>query len=327
MSELLIAVVIPCFRVKTQVLSVIASIGPEIWRIYVVDDCCPEHSGEYVAQNHSDDRVVVLKNSTNLGVGGATARGYQEALKDGADVIVKMDGDGQMSGSDLPNLVRPLVQGKADYAKGNRFYDLKYLRPMPIVRLFGNSALSFVTKLSCGYWNIMDPTNGFTAVHREVLSLMDLESLERRYFFESDMLYQMYLLRAVVWDVPMTARYANEVSGLKVVFAIFEFSFKHFVRIARRIFYTYYLRDFQIGSVFLMMGVLLSTFGVSFGAYNWHRGVSLGILNPNGTIMLAALPCLMGLQLLLTFVSADINNVPSRPIHSLLPREKAGDLG
>lgn len=325
MSALRIAVVIPCYRVKAHILEVLASIGADVYRIYVVDDCCPEKSGQFVLDSEPDERVVVLHNPTNLGVGGATVRGYRKALEDGADIIVKMDGDGQMAGLDLPNLVRPLIQGKADYAKGNRFYDLKYLRPMPVVRLMGNSGLSFLTKLSSGYWNVMDPTNGFTAIHREVLASIELETLENRYFFESDMLYRLYLLRAVVWDVPMTARYANEVSGLKVALAIFEFTFKHFVRIWRRVFYTYYLRDFQIGSVFLVSGLLLSTFGVTFGAYNWHRGVALGILNPNGTIMLAALPCLMGLQLLLTFISADINNVPTRPIHSLISRESRGE--
>ena len=219
MSALRIAVVIPCFRVKAHILQVLGAIGSEIWRVYVVDDCCPEQTGQFVTDSNSDERVVVLHNPKNLGVGGATVTGYQRALEDGADIIVKMDGDGQMAGADLPNLVRPLIQGKADYAKGNRFYDLKYLRPMPVVRLMGNSGLSLLTKLSCGYWNVMDPTNGFTAIHREVLASIELESVEKRYFFESDMLYRLYLLRAVVWDVPMTARYANEVSGLKVAMA------------------------------------------------------------------------------------------------------------
>ncbi len=319
-----VAVVIPCFKVRAKIEAVLSTIGPEVAHIYVIDDCCPEQSGQHVSAEVDDHRVTVLHNSSNLGVGGATLRGYRAALEVGADIIVKMDGDGQMDGAEIAALIQPIARGLADYAKGNRFYDLTYLKPMPIVRLIGNSVLSLITKVSSGYWNSMDPTNGFTAIHRNVLLALPLDSIESRYFFESDMLYRLNLLRAVVWDVPMTAKYRDEVSNLKILWAIAEFSFKHFVRTIKRIFYTYYLRDFQVGSILLILGVLLSLFGVTFGSYNWYRGVSLGVANTNGTVMLAALPCLVGLQMLLTFISADINSVPTRPIHPLLCHRPPG---
>ncbi|MBX3168526.1 MAG: glycosyltransferase family 2 protein [Candidatus Eremiobacteraeota bacterium] len=314
-----IAVVIPCFRVKSHIMAVLAGIGPEVWRVYVVDDCCPEDSGAFVKEAQCDSRVVVLRNPRNLGVGGATVTGYRQALADGATILVKMDGDGQMSGADVTALVHPIQRGVADYAKGNRFYDFRYLKSMPAIRVFGNGCLSLISKLSSGYWNLMDPTNGFTAIHARVLEALDLDKIERRYFFESDMLYRLYLVRAVIWDVPIAARYQNEISNLKISLAVIEFSFKHFWRIVARVFYTYYLRDFQLGSLLLIAGGILSSFGISFGAYHWHRSAVVGVPNTGGTVMLAALPCLIGLQLLLTFLGGDINNVPNRVIHPLLP--------
>ena len=319
MLELRVAVVIPCYRVKEHILQVVQNIGPEVWRIYIVDDQCPQATADHVEASHPEERVRVLRNPKNLGVGGATIVGYKQALLDRADIVVKIDGDGQMDCRELPNLVRPLQQGSTDYAKGNRFYDLRYLKSMPPIRLAGNALLSFLTKLSSGYWNIMDPTNGYTAIHANVLRALELDRVEKRYFFESDLLYRLNLLRAVVRDVPMVARYSNEISSLSVTRAAVEFLIKNLTRMVTRIFYTYYLRDFQVGSLLLVVGLILTSFGFTFGTYHWHRGQTLGVLNSNGTVMLAALPSLIGLQFLLNFLGADINSVPTQPIHSQLP--------
>ena len=313
-----VACVLPCFRCRDQILEVLQTIGPEISKIYVVDDACPEKTGQHVEESCKDERVTVLKNSINLGVGGATIVGYRQALRDNIQIVVKLDGDGQMEGAQIPNLVAPIQRRLADYTKGNRFYNLGYLRPMPLVRLLGNCALSFISKLSGGYWGIMDPTNGFTAIHANVLRALELDKIEKRYFFESDMLYRLYLLRAVIWDVPLPAKYGNEQSSLNVRRALIEFSLKHANRISKRIFYSYFLRDFQVGSLMLLAGFLLCSFGIGFGSYHWYWGHRMDTLNSPGTIMLAALPTLMGFQLLLNFINCDMNNVPNRVIHPAL---------
>jgi glycosyltransferase involved in cell wall biosynthesis len=123
-ASLRIAVVIPSYRVKAHLLKVIADIPALVERIYVVDDACPEGSGALVEAHCSDARVRVHRNAVNLGVGGAVMAGYRLAQKDGMDIVVKMDGDGQMDPAALPELVGPIVRGEADYTKGNRFYDL-----------------------------------------------------------------------------------------------------------------------------------------------------------------------------------------------------------
>lgn len=310
-----IAVVIPSFKVKQQILEVIEHVGPECIRIYVVDDCCPEFTGEFIKANCSDPRVIVLHNKINLGVGGAVIAGYKAAIEDGFDVIVKVDGDGQMDPRLIPDFVGPIVSGEADYTKGNRFFDLEKIGEMPKVRLFGNAALSFMTKVSSGYWELFDPTNGYTAIHRDVARHLPFGKISNRYFFESDMLFRLNILRAVVVDIPMDARYGNEISNLQVSKVIPEFLKKNVYNFIKRIFYNYYLRDMSVASIELPLGIIMFTFGLVFGAYHWIFSWLGDVSTPTGTIMVSAISLLMGLQFLLAFVSSDMASSPKRPLH------------
>ena len=309
-----IAVVIPCYKVKKHVLDVIASVGNEVWRIYVVDDACPDGSGKYIEAHCLDQRVRVIYHKCNQGVGGAVMTGYRAAIADSAVVIVKVDGDGQMDTRLIPYFVEPIFAGEADYTKGNRFFDLEKIRAMPKVRLFGNTMLSFMTKLSSGYWDIFDPTNGYTAIHADVARHLPFEKISPRYFFETDILFWLNTLRAVVVDVPMDAQYGEEVSNLKISKIVGEFLFKHVRNFSKRIFYNYYLRDMSLASIELPLGMLLFTAGCIFGIYHWINSLQEGVSTPAGTVMLAALPILMGAQLILAFLGYDISNVPRRPL-------------
>lgn len=313
-----VAVVIPCYRVHKHILEVISAIGAEVQMIYVVDDACPQQTGNYVVQECSDPRVTVLFHEANSGVGGATISGYRQAIREGADIVVKLDGDGQMEPAHIPMLITPIVNGLADYTKGNRFYYLEGVQQMPLARLLGNAALSFIAKFSTGYWDIFDPTNGFTAVHAKVLERLPLDKIDRRYFFESDMLFRLNTIRAVVMDVPLSARYADEVSNLKIFRSIPEFTRKHVRNSLKRIFYNYYLRDFSVMSLELLLGCLALFMGVSFGSIAWMKSVRTGIVATSGTVMLAALPTLAGIQLILSFLAADSGNVPKVPLHKRL---------
>lgn len=321
MSEILyfrIAVVIPSFRVINHILGVIADVGPEVWRIYVVDDKCPDASGDYVEENCKDPRVVILRHTINQGVGGAVITGYRAAIEDGATVIVKVDGDGQMDPSLIPKFIEPIITGEADYTKGNRFFDLEEIQTMPRLRLFGNAVLSFMTKLSSGYWDLFDPTNGYTAIHADVARRLPFKKISSSYFFETDMLFRLNTLRSVVVDVPMDANYGDEISNMKISKIIGEFLLKHVRNFVKRIFYNYYLRDVSLASIELPLGVLLFVFGASFGGWNWLLASREGITTPAGTVMLSALPVLMGLQLVLAFLAYDIASVPRRPRHQRL---------
>lgn len=313
-----VAVVIPSFKVKDHILSVIDRIGPRVSRIYVVDDKCPVLSGQYVLDNCRDLRVEVLFNNENQGVGGATMAGYRRALLDGADIVVKLDGDGQMDPAAISILIRPIERGLADYTKGNRFYSLENLEGMPFLRKIGNAGLSFMTKVSSGYWNLMDPTNGYTAIHSGALSTLPFSKIERRYFFESDMLFRLNTVRAVVREVPMKAIYGMEKSNLSIIKTLRDFPIKHLVRFLKRVCYNYVLRDFNVCSLELLAGLALLVFGVTFGAYHWYLSVTLNLASPTGTIMLAVLPIILGVQFLLAAISLDVANVPSEPLQEAL---------
>jgi dolichol-phosphate mannosyltransferase len=308
-----IAVVIPSYKVTPHILDVIRRIGAEVHRIYVVDDACPDGSGSHVEAHCADPRVAVLRHAENQGVGGAVMTGYRAAIEQGATIIVKLDGDGQMDPALLSGLIRPILSGEADYAKGNRFFDLEVLRGMPTIRLVGNAVLSFMTKLSSGYWDLFDPTNGYTAIHADIARRLPFEKISNRYFFETDMLFRLNTLRAVVIDVPMGAKYGDEVSNLQVSRIVGEFVFKHMRNFVKRLFYNYYLRDVSLASIELPLGVLLLIGGAGFGAWHWLMSVRAGVATPAGTVMLAALPVLMGLQLILAFLAYDIASVPRRP--------------
>ena len=309
-----IAVAIPCYKVLQHVLGVIEAIGPEVEVIYAVDDACPEGSGRFIEQNNRDPRVRVLYNPENRGVGGAIVTAYQAAIADGMDIVVKIDGDGQMNPTLLPKFVRPLLQKRADYTKGNRFYRPESVQGMPPMRLFGNGALSFLTKLSCGYWNVMDPTNGYTAIRTQVLKELPLEKLEKRYFFETDMLFRLNTIRAVVKDIPMDSVYADEESNLKIGKILPEFLRKHLSRLWRRYVYNYIIRDFNVGTLYSLAGVVLFTFGAIFGISHWIMSTQSHQPATSGTVMLAALPLLAGIQFLVAFIHYDVGNLPTEPL-------------
>lgn len=311
--SLRVSVVIPCYKVSRHIFEVIKKVGPEVSKIYVVDDACPEQSGKIVAAKNKDPRVEVLYLEQNLGVGGAVMAGYVKALADGAEVIVKLDGDGQMWPEDIPQLVKPIVEKRADYSKGNRFDSLDDLSSMPKVRILGNAVLSLMTKISSGYWKITDPTNGFTAVHHSVLKKLHFGKISNRYFFESDMLFRLSVIRAVVADVPMPARYGDEKSNLRISKVLVEFPIKHLKNYLKRIFYLYYLREWSIASLELPAGIALCLAGITFGSTKWLESISTGLPTNAGSVMIVGLALIFGFQLVLAFINYDITSEPKSP--------------
>lgn len=309
-----IAVVIPSYKVTQHILEVVDKIGPEVDCIYIVDDACPDGSGRLAEQRLKDNRVRVIYAEVNLGVGGAVMMGYSAALKDGYDCIVKIDGDGQMNPDLLPLFVEPILDGQADYTKGNRFFNLEDVESMPIVRLAGNAVLSFMCKASSGYWNIFDPTNGYTAISRHAISLLPMKKINNRYFFETDMLFRLGTFGAVVQDIPMRAIYGNEKSNLSPGKVLISFAFGHFRNFSKRIVYNYFLRGFSVASIELVLSICFLTFGGIYGLVKWVQSAISGVYASSGEVMLAALPVIVGVQLLISFIGFDMQNQPKIPL-------------
>ena len=306
-------VVIPAYQVERHIVDLIGRIDPSVEKIWVVDDSCPNNSGKLVQSKIKDKRVTVLFNSENQGVGGAVIAGYAAALESGADVVVKLDGDGQMHPEDIGTLVRPIALGEADYTKGNRFDSLDDLYLMPRIRIFGNAVLSLWSKLSSGYWGVTDPTNGFTAIHRAVLTKLELGKLSKRYFFESDMLFRLNLSGAVVEDVALPARYGDEKSNLKIRKVLVEFPLKYTRNLLKRIFYRYYLREWSIASFELPLSIGLGIFGAWFGLSSFYAAAEAGRATTAGQATIASLAIILGVQLMLSFLAYDIQSEPRIP--------------
>jgi glycosyltransferase involved in cell wall biosynthesis len=304
-----VAVVVPAFRVEHQISGVLARIPPFVDDVFVVDDASPDGTAASVLES-KDPRIRLLRHGKNSGVGGAMATGMAAALEAGAELIVKCDGDGQMDPGDIGALLQPILEGRAEYAKGSRFHHFADLDSMPRVRLGGNVALTFLTKLASGYWHVLDPQNGFLAIEAATLRRLRLDRLARGYFFENDMLIRLNALEARVADVPFRSRYGEETSSLSPARAVLEFPVRLVAGFFRRIFWRYVFYDVSPVAVFFFFGLVLFLFGTVFGAYHWIANALQERATPTGTVILAAVPFILGFQLLLQALVLDIQNSP-----------------
>lgn len=312
-SNKIIAVVIPCYKVSKLIKEVLLSLPEFIDYIIIVDDACPENSGN-VANNLHLDKMYLVCHKENKGVGGAVISGFEKAIELNSDIVVKLDGDGQMDPNNIAKLIKPIIDNKADYTKGNRFNNFKALKNMPKIRLLGNSVLSFAIKAASGYWNIMDPTNGFCAISSQTLHDFDLDKIEKRFFFETDMLLNLNVMNKVVQDVSISTIYKNEISNLNVGNTILTFPLKIAKGLIKRIFLKYYIYNFNMASIYLLISIPLLLFGFILGVYKWRIGIIEDVANNPGTIMLVALPIILGIQFLLQAISIDISNIPKKDI-------------
>jgi len=311
-----IFVVIPIYNESRHISDVLKQIPEEVQQIVVVDDCSEDNSPEVVLAE-KDERIKLIRHEKNIGVGGAMVTGYKYSLKAGADIVVKIDGDGQMDPAEIPRVVSPIKNGEADYAKGFRFYSLENIGQMPIIRLIGNIILSFLTKIASGYWNIFDPTNGYTAIHRVALSRINLNGLNQGYFFETDMLARLYRIHAVVRDVQISNRYGPEVSNLNPLHVSLKFPYLLAKAFVMRILWRYFVADFTPVSLFILLGFPMFLYGAGFGLYSWVVNAKASIATPLGTIMLAVVPLFFGFQFLLQSLVLDINSVPKDPLQRI----------
>lgn len=304
-----ITTVIPAHDEARHIGQVINTMPELVDHVIVVDDCSQDDTSQ-VALSCGDPRLIILQTPNNLGVGGAMVLGYRKAVELGSDVIVKMDGDGQMPPEYLPSLLDAIVGQDYDYAKGNRFLASESLAFMPRHRLLGNIGLTFMTKLASGYWNIFDPQNGYTAIKASTLRLLNLDAIHKRFFFENDMLIHLNFFGCRVKDIPIPARYGEEKSDLSLFKVGVTFPLLLLRRFFYRVYQKYVLRDFSPIALFLFLGLILFGWGALFGVYLWFESQLTGHLTPTGTIMLSLLPLILGFQLLLQAIVLDIQETP-----------------
>jgi dolichol-phosphate mannosyltransferase len=308
-----LCVVIPAYRVAGHIESVLKGIPDWIWKIIVVDDKSPDDLAARVESLH-EKRVELVRHEKNQGVGGAVITGFSRAIELGATILIKMDGDGQMDPAFLPELLQPILSGRADFVKGNRFGRLESITRMPLHRRAGNLFWSFLAKLGSGYWNVFDPNNGYLAIDADTFKRLDKNYLHPRYFFETSLLVELNLIRAVAEEVPMPAIYAGEPSSLSVFQVITTFPGLLLSRFFRRIWLQYFVLNFSVGTIFMTLGSLMSLFGIIWGAVWWRKSIITGITATAGTVMIASLPLILGFQMLVQALTLDVQSVPKTPI-------------
>lgn len=304
-----VTTVVPAHNEALLIVKVAQTMPELVDHIIIVDDCSQDGTAE-AALASGEARVIVLQTPFNQGVGGATVLGFRKGLELQSGIIVKMDGDGQMPSEYLPALLDAITDQGYDYAKGNRFLAGEALAAMPRHRLFGNVVLTFMTKLASGYWHIFDPQNGYIAIKADALKVLDLERINKRYFFENDMLIHLNFFGFRVKDVAIPARYGEEKSGMNLLKVSSTFPFLLLRRFFHRIYQKYILRDFSPIALFLIVGLIMLCWSAAFGTYVWIRSAIAEHATPTGTIMLVVLPLILGFQLVLQAIVLDIQETP-----------------
>jgi dolichol-phosphate mannosyltransferase len=304
-----VAAVVPAFNEAAHIAQVIGQMPEYVDHIIVVDDCSTDGTAA-AATAVGDARVQVLPHPVQRGAGGSTVSGMQRALELGADLLVKVDGDGQMDPTHIARLLEPLVHGPYDYAKGNRFLHRDALRRMPLHRLLGNFALTFATKLASGYWHVFDPQNGYVAIKATAVRALDVAQMATGFFFENDMLIHLNILNLRVTDVAIPARYEDERSSLRVSRVVITFPFYLLRGFLTRVWEKYVLRDFSTIAVFWLVGLALLSWGILFGSATWVHSLASRSPASTGTVMLSVLPFLLGFELILQAIILEIRESP-----------------
>jgi dolichol-phosphate mannosyltransferase len=306
-----ICCVIPTYRARATICDVIHGVLRYVDAVVVVDDGCPDGSGEAVALAFPNAPVYLIRHASNGGVGRATKTGIAKALELDAEIIIKVDADGQMDPAYIPNLVEILRSDpEMVYVKGNRFFNAAVVSRMPRIRLVGNAILSLRVKFSSGYWNILDPTNGYFAFNARALTQLDWPSFADNYFFEISILCTLGLYRSVIGELEMATIYGDERSSLSIGRVLWEFPRRLLGRFVRRIMLQYFIFDVNLGTLCLLFGTLLCAGGLAFGVYEWFETRASGVPRTTGTVLLAVLPILIGFQLLLNALTYDVQFGP-----------------
>ncbi|KTD21647.1 glycosyltransferase family 2 protein [Legionella londiniensis] len=254
-----ICVVVPAYNEETQIGIVVNTMPKFVDKIVIVDDGSKDKTVEKVKElQQSHERIVLIEHEVNQGVGGAIATGYKWARDNNMDVAAVMAGDAQMDPEDLPAILDPVVEDKADYSKGNRLTSGEAYKKIPKIRYFGNSILTLLTKIASGYWHITDSQTGYTAINKKALDLIDWDTMYKRYGQPNDLLVRLNIYNLRVKDVTIKPVYnVGEKSGIKVRKVVFSISWLLLKLFFWRLKEKYIIRDFHPLVFFYFLGFFL----------------------------------------------------------------------
>lgn len=305
--------IIPCYLGGNETAKVVKEVIETniVDLIVIVDDKCPFNTGALIENIYwQQERVYVIYNEKNIGIGGATKRGIALLYEKDIDILVKIDADGQMNPHLIPALIKPIIEQKSEAAKGNRFTSIDHIFKMPKIRIIGNLGLSFLNKLSTGYWELFDPTNGFIAFKASALERVRIDKVDDRYFFESDLLFQCALARITFVQLPMSSVYRNELSSLRPMRETTRFANKHLINFLKRLIYQYFVLDFNAGSLELLGGFIGLTLTATFSIKIFIAGFLYHKYATPGESSLLVILTILTAQMLIGFLYYDATQQP-----------------
>jgi dolichol-phosphate mannosyltransferase len=308
------AVVIPCYNIPNGLDTIILSIPEFVDIILIIDDACPKQTVfSQLSSFNNDARVLYHRNNKNEGVGGSFYQGYLLAKENNCSLIAKLDGDSQHTGHDLERYFKEIIERKADFIKGNRFYSSQIISKMPLLRLIGNSLLSFLCKMNSGYWTVMDPTFGKFATSIACLDSLNWKRIGRRYTFETTLLCALSIEFVKILQLRELAVYGNETSGLKPAKLIFPL-LKGLIKLGIiRVIHQHFLRSFSLLTFLLPIWLVLLPYTIYFVTSSWADASRNITYSAPGTVAISLLLTTGSLILPLIILILDMINEPKRP--------------
>lgn len=271
-----IAVVVPAYNEESLIKNTLSAIPPFVDRIYVINDASVDKTQDVIdALSKSDPRIMPIVHTKNAGVGAAVASGYRQSLADNMDVTVVIDGDNQMDSGIMHQFIDPIIQNIADYTKGNRLLNPEYREGMSTWRFFGNTLLTVLTKFSSGYWNLVDPQNGYAAISKKALRRIDLNNFYPRYGYMNHLLVNLNIFGFRVMNVEMRARYGSEKSKIRYGQYIRRVSWLLFKDFFYRLRMKYVIISFHPLVFFYIFGMLMTLAGILAGIFTVYEVVVL----------------------------------------------------
>lgn len=284
-----IALVIPAHNEERLIIPTLKGVPKLIDRIYVIDDGSKDKTAELVSQRQKKDkRITLIKHKKNIGPGGAIITGYKQSSKDGYDITVVVGGDNQMPFDQITNLLDPLIKGEADYTKGNRFLiEGNVFEDMPLIRQIGNMIISLLTKIASGYYKIYDVVDGYTAITKHSIDLINWDKAWKKYGYPMDFLIRLNAYGLRVKDVPRRAIYLkgerqSQIKGFRYALKVSPMLLRGFFW---RLFKKYLVRNFHPLLFFYLLGIIFLLIGIIWGGILLYWQITgKGVSGPRATL-------------------------------------------
>jgi dolichyl-phosphate beta-D-mannosyltransferase len=304
------AVVIPCYNEEKMITQTIKKIPEYIDHIIAVNDASTDNTiGVLNKLKKQYSKLIIVDNKVNQGVGGALIAGYDYAIKNTkATAIGIVAGDDQFDSSYLKAMLDDFIDQSADYVKASRFFHREAFKTMPKYRQFGNIFISLLTKFSTGYYSITDITNGCGWLRREIIEKVDFSIVEKRYDYETSMLTALSIANAKVIDHAVPAHYGDEKSTIKLIPTAWRNLKAVWKGFWRRIYYKYVLYGFHPVALFLFTGMFFLIISLLLAIFLLYVKLFAHQSPTAGSVMLAVLPFILGIQLTLTALTIDVSN-------------------